>query len=235
MGNFFKSVTAPFNPSSWGSDDDPLFGGPLGDMIPGIGDARAQDKANKTNIELYNANQKWMTQMSNTAYQRAMDDMKKAGLNPMLAYQQGGASVPSSSAPTVQASSKTGLASAALQAYTGISAASSQAQQASTAQAQMESSTKLQTATAAKELASTRQIQAETKLKERELRGKGVKDTLDREGGRIIQKLIDSIGGSSSAKEKAENQKSPLINKLGPATKEEESSMFGFLKNKTKG
>lgn len=32
--------------------------------------------------------------MSNTAYQRAMDDMRKAGLNPMLAYMKGGASTP---------------------------------------------------------------------------------------------------------------------------------------------
>lgn len=37
----------------------------------------------------------WQQMMSNTSYQRSTDDMKRAGLNPMLAYSQGGASTPS--------------------------------------------------------------------------------------------------------------------------------------------
>lgn len=38
--------------------------------------------------------------MSGTAYQRAMQDMKQAGLNPMLAFRQGGASTPQGGAAT---------------------------------------------------------------------------------------------------------------------------------------
>lgn len=47
----------------------------------------------------------WQERLSNTSYQRAMKDMLAAGLNPILAFSQGGAGVPSGSSASANAAS----------------------------------------------------------------------------------------------------------------------------------
>lgn len=56
------------------------------------------------------ANREFQERMSSTSYQRAVEDMKKAGLNPILAFANGGASTPGGSAGTISGASM-GLAS----------------------------------------------------------------------------------------------------------------------------
>jgi hypothetical protein len=72
--------------------------------------------------------------MSNTSYQRGMADMRKAGLNPMLAYQLGGASSPTGS--KYQPISYGGAADTAINAYSAQSQASLREEQESLTQAQ---------------------------------------------------------------------------------------------------
>lgn len=77
----------------------------LGAIQQGVYNRIQQDAAMSYNSAEAAANRAWQERMSNTSYQRAMDDMKKAGLNPILAYQQGGASTPGGAQGTIGQSS----------------------------------------------------------------------------------------------------------------------------------
>lgn len=70
------------------------WGSVIGGAIGAIGDLFGQSSANEANWKIAKKQMEFQERMSNTAYQRAVTDLKAAGLNPMLAYSQGGASTP---------------------------------------------------------------------------------------------------------------------------------------------
>lgn len=198
--------------------------GGLKSIIPGIGDAEAAKEQNKANQKEAQINRNFQERMSSTAYQRAMQDMERSGLNPMLAYQQGGASAPSGAQATINSESKTGLGQFALNSLTNINSAKAQQQQINQQSQINDSTIKLQGTAAAKNLQEAERTRLENvnKKKYEPLNNKASEIT--NSVSKTFDKIIDSL--SNSAKKVGEFHTPPIvegrkIKVLGPAKKQQ--------------
>jgi hypothetical protein len=96
----------------------------LGGLIGSALGYKGQRDANKTNIALTREQMAFQERMSNSAYQRAMKDMKLAGLNPILAAKQP-ASTPGGASTRVESALGAGVT-----AYNQTSSAAAQVRNA---------------------------------------------------------------------------------------------------------
>lgn len=122
---------------------DPITGALI---VGGIGAGMnffGQRSANQANAREAQKNRDFQERMSNSAYQRAVADMRAAGVNPALALSRGGASTPGGATSAPQQNTAAGAASG-MQAGSQIMLNSAQARNA-------EASAQLQIAQAATE------------------------------------------------------------------------------------
>ncbi len=97
----------------------PVAGALIAGGISGIAGLFGGERKNKVDQREALKNRQFQERMRNTSWQAGVADMEAAGLNPALAYQQGGANTPGGSSPP-GAENTVGSAIAGMQAQKGL-------------------------------------------------------------------------------------------------------------------
>lgn len=97
----------------WGSIGA-IVGNPTGVLanIGAVANYMGQKETNQMNRDIMEGNKSWQEYMSNTAHQREVNDLREAGLNPILSANKGGASTPSPGAAVMENALGAGVNSA---------------------------------------------------------------------------------------------------------------------------
>lgn len=104
--------------------DDAIVGGLVSGGLGLLGSSMTNDanagiaaNTNALSAEQAQKNRDFQERMSNTSYQRGVADLQAAGLNPMLAYMQGGSSTPTGSMASMQGYTAHNNIASAMEAY----------------------------------------------------------------------------------------------------------------------
>lgn len=168
----------------------------LGGMLQNRAQRQEAARARRFNAKQAQINREFQERMSNTAWRRAMADMRAAGINPMLAIDKGGASTPgggAASGPMAQMQNELGPATTgamdAIRLRNDLATAQKQRELIGAQTTAAESTARLNDANSARAIAGLPEVQARGEI------GGAIRDTV-RTGWRLTKEGWRQLPGA---------------------------------------